>query len=220
MTTVISISTKTDHGQLYNGNASVKTRAPQQRRLKTRAKLIEAARQIVVIQGYSGLRVEDVVDQAGVAKGTLFSHFKDKDGLLAVLIGAEVMTHLDQMEVQGQPNSITGITERLAPLLSFVAKDRVIFDILLRYSGSTGAEVDEVVTAGFVRQITLFASWLAELQQTGQVRSDTSAELLSEGIQAFLNHVMALWFCMEHDNTDTPAKSLQPFLQAWLCPKD
>ena len=216
---VIFISTKTDRGQLYSGNTSVKTRAPQQRRLKTRAKLTEVARQIVAIQGYSGLRVEDVVDQAGVAKGTLFSHFKDKDGLLAVLIGAEVMTHLDRMEAQGQPNSITGVTERLAPLLSFVAKDRVIFDILLRYSGSTGAEVDEVVTAGFVRQITLFAGWLAELQQTGQVRTDTSAELLSEGIQAFLNHVMALWFCMEHDNTATPAKSLQPFLQAWLCPK-
>jgi len=219
VTTVNSMSAKNDCGQLYYGNTFVKTRAPQQRRLKTRANLIEVARQIVAIQGYSGLRVEDVVDQAGVAKGTLFSHFKDKGGLLAVLIGAEVMTHLDEMETLGQPNSVTDFVERLAPLLSFVARDRVIFDVLLRYSGSTGDEVDEVVTEGFFRQITLFASWLGELQKTGQVRKDTPAELLSEGIQAFLNHVMALWFCMEHDNTDTPAKSLQPFLQAWLCPK-
>ncbi|NIZ60388.1 TetR/AcrR family transcriptional regulator [Sedimentitalea sp. CY04] len=195
------------------------TRAPQQRRLKTRAKLIEVAQEIVAVQGYSGLRVEDVVDQAGVAKGTLFSHFKDKDGLLAVLIGAEVMTQLDQMEAQGQPNNINEVIDRLSPLLSFIATDRVIFELLLRYSGSTGAEIDEVVTAGLVRQVTLFAGWLAQLQHTGEVRNDSPAELLSEGIQAFLYHVLALWFCIEHTNDDSPATSLQPFLHSWLAPK-
>jgi len=196
----------------------VKTRAPQQRRLQTRAKLLEVATHIVATQGYSALRVEDVVEQAGVAKGTLFSHFKDKDGLLAVLIGARVMEHLDQMKALGQPHSIKDITRRLEPLLSFIATDRVIFDVLLRYSGSTGAQVDEVITAGFVRQITLFASWLSKMQQAGQTRNDTSSEMLAEGIQAFLNHVLALWFCMEHDNTDTPAAALEPFLQTWLRP--
>ncbi|PCJ07165.1 MAG: TetR family transcriptional regulator [Rhodobacteraceae bacterium] len=196
----------------------MKSRAPQQRRLQTRAKLLEVAGQIVTTQGYSALRVDEVVEQAGVAKGTLFSHFKDKDGLLAVLIGAQVMGHLDQMEAQGVPHSIEDITRRLEPLLSFIATDRVIFDVLLRYSGSTGAKVDEVITAGFIRQITLFASWLSEMQQMGLVRTDTSAELLAEGIQAFLNHVLALWFCMEHSNEETPATALEPFLQTWLRP--
>lgn len=196
----------------------MKSRAPQQRRLRTRAKLLEVAEQIVTTQGYSALRVEEVVEQAGVAKGTLFSHFKDKDGMLAVLIGAQVMAYLDQMEAQGLPRSIKEIVRRLEPLLSFIATDRVIFDVLLRYSGSTGAQVDEVITAGFVRQITLFASWLSEMQQVGMVRNDTSSEMLAEGIQAFLNHVLALWFCMEHDNNDTPAAALEPFLQTWLRP--
>ena len=195
------------------------TRAPQPRRLKTRAKLIEVAQQIVAVQGYSALRVEDVVEQAGVAKGTLFSHFKDKDGLLAVLIGAEIMVKLDQMETQGQPNTINEVIDRLSPLLTFIATDRVIFELLLRYSGSTGAEIDEVVTAGLVRQVTLFAGWLTELQHTSVVRDDSPAELLSEGIQAFLYHVLALWFCMEHTNAESPATSLQPFLHSWLAPK-
>ncbi|MCJ8335947.1 MAG: TetR/AcrR family transcriptional regulator, partial [Epibacterium sp.] len=47
------------------------SRAPQKRRLETRAKLLEVAGEIVSEQGYSGLRVEDVVARAGVAKGTL-----------------------------------------------------------------------------------------------------------------------------------------------------
>jgi len=196
----------------------VKTRAPQKRRLQTRSRLLEEAEKIVAKQGYSGLRVEEVVARAGVAKGTLFSHFKDKDGLLAVLIGAQVMAHLDQMESRPAPKSTDDLISHLSPLLAYVAQDRMIFDVLLRYSGSTGAEVDEVVTEGFMRQITLFARWLGQMQQAGQIRSDASASDLAEGVQAFLNHVLALWFCAEHSHDETPAKALAPLLHIWLRP--
>lgn len=197
----------------------MKTRAPQKRRLQTRARLLSEAEKIVTTQGYSALRVEDVVAQAGVAKGTLFSHFKDKDGLLAVLIGARAMEDLEKMETLPPPTSVDDLIQKLEPCLSFVAQDRVIFDVLLRYSGSTGSEVNEVVTESFVRQITLFARWLGQMQQVQKIRDDAPAEVLAEGIQAFLNHVLALWFCAEHTNDDSPAKALTPLLQVWLKPQ-
>ena len=194
------------------------TRAPQKRRLETRAKLLGVASAIVQQDGYSGLRVEDVVARAGVAKGTLFSHFKDKDGLLAVLIGDEVTRLLDAMEAAGAPSDIAGLTARLAPHLDYVAQDRVIFDLLLRYSGTTAAEPDEVVTASFTRQVALLTRWLQVMQAAGKIRRDQPPELLAEGIQAFLNHVLGVWFCMEHDSEAPPARALEPYLQAWLQP--
>lgn len=48
------------------------SRPPQKRRLETRARLLEVADAQIANVGYSGLRVEDVVAEAGVAKGTLF----------------------------------------------------------------------------------------------------------------------------------------------------
>ncbi|WP_291729036.1 TetR/AcrR family transcriptional regulator [Leisingera sp. F5] len=194
------------------------TRAPQKRRLETRAKLLSTATAIVQEQGYSGLRVEDVVARAGVAKGTLFSHFKDKDGLLAVLIGAEVTRLLDGMETASAPSDVAGLTARLAPHLDYVAQDRVIFDLLLRYSGTTADEPDEVVTASFTRQVTLLTGWLQDMQAAGEVRRNQPPELLAEGIQAFLNHVLGVWFCMEHESEARPAQALEPYLQAWLQP--
>ncbi|WP_323775467.1 TetR/AcrR family transcriptional regulator [Leisingera sp.] len=194
------------------------TRAPQKRRLETRAKLLSVAAAIVQEQGYSGLRVEDVVARAGVAKGTLFSHFKDKDGLLAVLIGEEVTRLLDGMESAGAPSDIPGLTARLAPHLDYVAQDRVIFDLLLRYSGTTAAEPDEVVTASFTRQVALLARWLQYMQAAGSIRQSPPPQLLAEGIQAFLNHVLGVWFCMEHNNEAPPARTLEPYLKAWLQP--
>ncbi|UWQ74592.1 TetR/AcrR family transcriptional regulator [Leisingera sp. M658] len=194
------------------------TRAPQKRRLETRAKLLSTATVIVQKQGYSGLRVEDVVARAGVAKGTLFSHFKDKDGLLAVLIGEEVTRLLDGMETAGAPSDVAELTARLAPHLDYVAQDRVIFDLLLRYSGTTADEPDEVVTASFTRQVALLTGWLQDMQATGGVRRNQPPELLAEGIQAFLNHVLGLWFCIEHETEAHPAQTLEPYLQAWLQP--
>lgn len=193
-------------------------RAPQKRRLETRSRLLEAAESIVQAQGYSGLRVEEVAAQAGVAKGTLFSHFKDKDGLLAVLIGAEVMRLLDAMEAEGTPEDTAALLDRLRPHLGYVAQDRMIFDLLLRYSGTTAAEADEVVAAGFIRQVALLSEWLAAMQAAGTVRRDQPALLLAEGVQGFLNHALALWFCMEHDDGQPPAGTLAPYLQAWLAP--
>lgn len=193
------------------------SRAPQKRRLETRAKLLEVAREIVSEQGYSGLRVEDVVARAGVAKGTLFSHFGDKDGMLAVLIGTEVMGQLDQIQGLGMPESIEDLTDRLNVHIDFVAQDRMIFDILLRYSGATGAQTDEVIAQTFMRRCELGKSWLSQMQADGLVRKGLEPEFLAEGIEAFLAHVLAISFCMEHELRD-PKAALKPFLRAWLSP--
>ncbi|TNJ42211.1 TetR/AcrR family transcriptional regulator [Phaeobacter sp. B1627] len=190
-------------------------RAPQKRRLETRAKLLTVAESIVAEHGYSALRVEDVVAQAGVAKGTFFAHFGDKDGLLAVILGARVTEFLDAMEAAPKPQHPGDIATLLAPLLDFIAQDRVIFDLLLRYSGTTGTEVDEIITQSFLRQITMFAEWIAGLQASGQVRPDQDPTLLAEGIQAFLNHVLAIGFCMDHDKQPA-AEAILPYLRIWL----
>ncbi|ABF62738.1 transcriptional regulator, TetR family [Ruegeria sp. TM1040] len=191
-------------------------RAPQRRRLETRAKLLTVAAEIIDSHGVSALRVEDVVAQAGVAKGTFFSHFGDKDGLLAVILGARVMRYIEDMEDAPAPSSPAEIAQRLAPLLDFISQDRIIFDLLLRYSGTTGAEIEEVVTEGFLRQIALFIRWITNMQAKGQISQNGNPELLAEGIQGFLNHVLATGFCMEHSNTPPPSKALVPYLEQWL----
>lgn len=191
-------------------------RAPQQRTLKTREKFLSAAREIIAEQGFSGLRVEDVVARAGTAKGTLFAHFRDKDGLLAVIVGTHVVSHLDQLETQTCPEQTGELIDRLTPIMTFVASDRTIFDLLLRYSGSTGELMDETIAQFFDRQVKILAVWIKQMQQAGHVRPDQPAMMLAEGIQAFQVHVLGLWFCVDHTGDDSPVDALTPFVQAWL----
>lgn len=52
----------------------------------TRHALIGAARGLFGEQGYAGTSVSDVVETAGVTKGALYHHFRDKDDLFRAVV--------------------------------------------------------------------------------------------------------------------------------------
>ena len=52
----------------------------------TRAKLISAARAAFASQGYAAASMDDLTADAGLTRGALYHHFKDKKGLLQAVI--------------------------------------------------------------------------------------------------------------------------------------
>lgn len=53
---------------------------------ETRAALIAAAREVFERGGFLGARITDIAAAAGVATGSFYTHFKDKDEVFAVLM--------------------------------------------------------------------------------------------------------------------------------------
>ncbi|WP_321501025.1 TetR/AcrR family transcriptional regulator [Breoghania sp.] len=189
------------------------TRLPQKRTLETRRRLIAAARQIVGRHGYSALRVEDVVAEAGVAKGTFFAHFADKDVLMDLLLGEEIDGLIDEMMRARAPRDAQEVTAVLMPLCDFMVRERYVFDVILRHSGAAAREEIGPIARTFLRQVEAFAQWFA----AGEFRRDISPALLAEGVQAFATQAMAMHFCALHG--DQPLRSrLEIYLKAWLEP--
>ncbi|MGA7295615.1 MAG: TetR/AcrR family transcriptional regulator [Terriglobales bacterium] len=54
---------------------------PRPRSEAKRARIVEAAIRHFAERGYNAARVEDIAAQLGIAKGSVFQHFKSKDGL-------------------------------------------------------------------------------------------------------------------------------------------
>src|ERR1022692_3049767 len=54
---------------------------PRPRSEAKRARIVEAAIRPFAERGYGAARVEDIAAQLGIAKGSVFQHFKSKDGL-------------------------------------------------------------------------------------------------------------------------------------------
>ncbi|WP_170589498.1 TetR/AcrR family transcriptional regulator [Ruegeria arenilitoris] len=185
----------------------------QKRTLKTRATLLQAAADVVRRNGYQALRVEEVVQAAGVAKGTFFAHFHDKDALMEILIGEKLDACLDQAQSAEPPKTVPQIIEALAPVHDFMMSERYVFDLLIRYSGA--AVISEIgpIAYCFEKYFRIVMMWLDQ----ADVRQDVPTDLLAEGVQAFAIQAMSLKFCALHSAT-TFTDRLETYLRAWLSP--
>ena len=188
-------------------------RAVQKRTLETRARLIAAAQAVIADVGYEAMRVEEVVLRAGVAKGTFFAHFKDKDALLDLLIGARIDALMDAAAKQN-PQTVSELVTTLQPVHDLMCLDRYVFDLVLRYSGA--AEISEIgpIATTFGRYIELVERWMC----APNFRKDIDTCLLAEGVQAFALQAMAAHFCALHNTTSMQAR-LEIYLNAWLLPQ-
>jgi AcrR family transcriptional regulator len=188
-------------------------KAVQQRTLETRSRLTSVADELAAEKGFEALRIEEVVQRAGVAKGTFFAHFKDKDELMDLLIGERINTLLDRMAAGPAPSDADQLARRLMPLVELMSSERYVFDVILRRSGAMAVEEIGPIASTFGRLGELMGQWLAQ----GAFRKDVPLEILVEGVEAFLVQTLALNFCALHKDKSMKAR-LQPYLRAWLAP--
>lgn len=190
-------------------------RAVQKRTLETRARLIAAAEEVIAESGYEALRVEQVVQRAGVAKGTFFAHFRDKDALMDLIIGPRIDAHLDALAARPAPRTATEMTEALIPLAAFLTCERYVFDITFRYSGAAALDQIGPIAETFGRMVEVFATWFED----GHLRRDIAPDLAAEGVLAFLLQAVATQFCALH-NSVSFRERLLPYLAAWIAAPD
>jgi AcrR family transcriptional regulator len=65
----------------------------QRRRIWTRERLIDAARQVIARKGIDGAHIADITDAADVGIGSFYNHFASKDDLIATLVGDAIQVH-------------------------------------------------------------------------------------------------------------------------------
>lgn len=81
------------------------------KRERTRAALLDAAVAVIAVKGMEAAKISDITTAAGMANGTFYNHFKDKDEILretAVRVAAEIGRELDE-EMSGVENAVTRV---------------------------------------------------------------------------------------------------------------
>ena len=72
-----------------------------ERAAERRQAIIEAAMEEFIARGFAATRLDDIAKRAGVAKGTIYLHFKDKESMFEELIRIAIVPLVGRM--QGPP---------------------------------------------------------------------------------------------------------------------
>jgi AcrR family transcriptional regulator len=162
---------------------SSNTRAPRRRRKEARpAELIEAGLQEFALHGFAGARLDDVARRAGVAKGTIYRYFTDKEALFMAAVRSRATPIFN--EISGFVDSFPGTTRELLTLFfgivhrQLVASDlRVLVRIIIaegeRFPALTEHYYAETVSKGRALLERVIARGIAR----GEVRDGPAARL-------------------------------------------
>lgn len=101
-----------------SSSASRRQQASEQRR----AAILAAALEVFAADGFAAARLDDVAEKAGVAKGTIYLFFEDKEQLFEQILVSAIAPVLAQVEMLASTPSIS-LDEMLATLFAFFRKE-------------------------------------------------------------------------------------------------
>lgn len=173
------------------------TRKPQQRSIATRARVLAAARYLSQKHGLDLVTAEAVAQEAGVAKGTVFSHFGDMDGLLSYVLldrlNALRATTSDEAAEPDQLSDPVGLlTRRMMALIDVITDSPTILRLFLDNIGVTkpncAAEFVETLDALDAELEHFLTFWQQGASLKPELRQDRSPKEMVDGLIAFMIH--------------------------------
>lgn len=78
-------------------NQKTKQRMPEKETQNTEQKILDAAEQVFMRDGYSGARMQDIADVAGINKALLHYYFRSKDKLFEMIFNAKFREFLPKI---------------------------------------------------------------------------------------------------------------------------
>lgn len=152
---------------------------------RRRAQLIEAARELLVSQGFHRLSLEEVARGAGVTRKTVYNHFGSKLGLLGTIFDAvatkgEIWRLMESAELPDLREAVTRAAEASCRLWS---SDR---ELLRRLVGLAALDPDiaAVVMEREQRREATWARLVQRLAAAGMLRSGISPEQAVRALMA------------------------------------
>ena len=160
------------------------------------AQIIEAATVVFAKKGFDGATMEDIADEIGINKATIYLYFNSKDALIRAI--AEEIFAQELADLQAAYESPGTATERLTAYYeALIADESEVFPLmpLLYEFYARGLRRDDVraVIADFIHQLTdLLATLIQEGIDSGEF-APTEARWAARALDALLSGTLLHW---------------------------
>lgn len=167
--------------------------------MSKREDILAAATTLFAQKGYTATSTTEIVERAGVAQGTLFYHFKHKEGILLAILEEILNEYLRNMEsiIQKQENGLASVEELIRSSIHFRQSKSVELMVLMRDFPADLVKPDSqqmaFIVQFFERLHGLFKCFLEKGQADGTIRkldADKYAHILLGMLSGLDRHVL------------------------------
>jgi len=112
---------------------------------ESRRKIVLAALELFVRNGYHGTSITDIMDKVGLTKGSLYAHFKSKGEILLLIIERYRARYLDgliQFASEGEGNALDKIHRCISFSAKFALEHENLCVFLTFLTSELNADVD------------------------------------------------------------------------------
>ena len=161
-------------------------------RLETRRRLIEAGKKLFARRGFARTRATDISREAGVAVGTLYVHFTDKEDLLREILFQgfgelhAVVRRITETKYATVRESVRAHAEAL---VGYAAEHPTLFQILFSTEVATTAAGAELLGSLTAHQEERLREGMAE----GYFRADLDPGVAAHAVIGMLTQVLHWW---------------------------
>jgi TetR/AcrR family transcriptional regulator, fatty acid metabolism regulator protein len=164
-------------------------------------RILDAAIEVIAEHGFFHSRVSEIADRAGVADGTIYLYFKNKDELLMAAIDSAF--HRFTQRARAALVQIPDPREKLRRIaflhLDGLGNNRnlaIVFQTELRHSLKFLGEFSHNL---LVEYFDLIKGVLREGKEAGLFRTDISVTMASHCFFGSLDEIVTTWILSDHD---------------------
>jgi len=160
-----------------------------------RRRILDAAVQVFARKGYFGAKVAEIARQAGVADGTIYLYFHNKEDILVSLFNEVMAEHIEGArqeiaQLPGAPGRLQAIARRHLRLFGGNRDLAIVFQVELRHSTRflerfTGSWLQDYF--GVVNAV------IEEGQREGTLRPDLPRKVAAKAFFGALDEMVTSW---------------------------
>ena len=177
------------------------------------ARILEAAADLIRVEGFPLLRVEEIAERAGVSVGTFYLYFEGKDDLFVRLVVEYTNRLRERLAAAHTAGGSLGerMQRRLDAYLDFVEENEAGF-LYFRDSGTVDTTVGRLSTWALDQHAADMRPVLEEAMDRGELRRE-DPELLAQATVGVAQHLAGFW--LEHRDRYS-REELQRFVNRFL----
>ncbi len=162
-------------------------------------RILDAAVGVFARKGYFAARVSDIAKRAGVADGTIYLYFRNKEDILVRLFDEVMSEHVEEAReavraLPSAPERLLAIAERHLTVLGENRDLAAVFQVELRQS----TRFMERFTASWLRDyFALLDEVMEEGQRDGSLRADVNRKLAAKVLFGALDETVTSWLLSE-----------------------